>query len=84
MLNQKERTVITVIFNNKPYVFGSMAAIFEYFNNDELKITYPMLRIKMGKNKHFFSNDACSITRSTLITKAMANKNNQIINDKNL
>lgn len=84
MLNQKERTVITVIFNNKPYVFGSMAAIFEYFNNNELKVTYPTLRINMGKNKHFFSNDVCSITRSTLITKAMSIKHNYLKLNENL
>lgn len=74
MTNQRERTVITVILNNKPYVFGSMASIFDYFKDVDLGINYNVLRTKMGKNKHFYQNDICSITRSKLITKAMTNE----------
>lgn len=71
MINQRERTVITVIYQNRPYVFGSMASIFDYFKDVNLGVNYNVLRTKMGKNKHFYHNDICSITRSKLITKAM-------------
>lgn len=71
MINQRERTVVTVILNNKPYVFGSLASIFDYFKDVDLGINYNVLRTKMGKNKDYYENNICSITRSKLITKAM-------------
>lgn len=79
MINQRERTVITVIVKNKPYVFGSLASIFDYFKDMDLGINYNVLRTKMGKDKNYYKNNICSITRSKLITKAMINsKPNEI------
>lgn len=71
--NQKERTVVTVIYQNRPYVFGSLACIFEYFSEDELGIKYTVLRTKMGKKRHVYRNNMCYIERSKLITKKMCN-----------
>lgn len=79
--NEKERTVVTVIYQNKPYVFGSLASIFEYFTEEMLGIKYTVLRTKMGKDKHIYRNDICYIERSKLITKKMCN---HIINPQDL
>lgn len=76
MLNQRERTVITVIYKKKIYNFGSLASIFEYFNNNELGINYNTIRLVMGKNRHDFSNKFCTIKRSKLITKAKSTYKN--------
>lgn len=78
MTNNKERTVVTVIYKNRPYVFGSLACIFEYFKLGELGVNYNTLRLTMGKDKHVFKNDYCYIERNKLMTKAMARKKETI------
>lgn len=65
-----ERTVVHVelLADNSHYYFGSLAAIFEKFNKEQIGITYGSLRnYGLSANKPY-KNKLCVIRKGVLIT----------------
>lgn len=65
-----ERTIVHVelFTDNSHHYFGSLAAIFEKFNKEQIGITYGSLRnYGLSANKPY-KNKLCVIRKGTLIT----------------
>ncbi len=65
-----ERTVVHVelFADNSHHYFGSLAAIFEKFNKEQIGITYGSLRNYGLSAKKPYQNKLCVIRKGTLIT----------------
>ena len=73
MTNKKtkqERTIIHLEIEGKHYYFGSIAAIFSYFDKNEIGIGYGSLRNYGLTEEKPYTNSRCIIRKSKLLTKS--------------
>ena len=70
---KQERTVIHVEVNGEHYFFGSLAAIYQFFDSKTLGISYGSLRNVGLSPQKPYQNKHCIIRKGVLLTISKKN-----------